>query len=121
MSIDHSEEHQNGTTTAIPIRYFRNETELPNNVSYSVGGTIYGTTPGGSKIIYSRDALLKCKDSPLSKTPPKLLGDIPEEILRNKDAFKKTDEEAGKRVEPLKSLGQNAERKRDEDEPFDME
>ncbi|XP_075260396.1 eukaryotic translation initiation factor 4E-binding protein 3-like isoform X1 [Convolutriloba macropyga] len=71
-------------STAIPIRYFKDESELPNNVSYSLGGTIYGTTPGGTRIIYSRDTLMRCKDSPLAKTPPKFLNDIPEEILRDR-------------------------------------
>ena len=39
-------------STAIPIRYFKDESELPQNVSYSLGGTIYGTTPGGKFRLY---------------------------------------------------------------------
>ncbi|XP_063723586.1 eukaryotic translation initiation factor 4E-1A-binding protein homolog [Symsagittifera roscoffensis] len=71
-------------STAIPIRYFKDESELPQNVSYSLGGTIYGTTPGGTRIIYSRDSLMRYKDSPHAKTPPQFLNDIPEEILRDR-------------------------------------
>ena len=32
----------------------------------SLGGTMFGTTPGGSKIVYDRLYLLKVRDSPAS-------------------------------------------------------
>jgi hypothetical protein len=36
------------------------------------GGTIYGTTPGGTRIVYDRTFLLQCRNSPLAKSPPVL-------------------------------------------------
>ena len=39
-----------------------------DNFTYvkSLGGTMFGTTPGGSKIVYDRLYLLKVRDSPAS-------------------------------------------------------
>ncbi|TPP61979.1 Eukaryotic translation initiation factor 4E-binding protein 2 [Fasciola gigantica] len=34
------------------------------------GGTLFSTTPGGTRIIYDRDFMLQCRNSPLSRTPP---------------------------------------------------
>ncbi|UZJ56874.1 hypothetical protein CBS101457_006194 [Exobasidium rhododendri] len=45
------------------------------------GGNFYGSTPGGSRIVYSREQLLSLASSPLSKTPP----NIPAEISRSPD------------------------------------
>lgn len=36
------------------------------------GGTLFGTTPGGTRIIYERLFLLQRKESPAARTPPKL-------------------------------------------------
>jgi len=47
------------------------------DMSQSYGGTIYGTTPGGTRIVYTRDMLMNCRNSPLSKTPPVNLPEIP--------------------------------------------
>ncbi len=39
-------------------------------LSQSVGGGLYGTTPGGTRISYDRSSLLNIgKNSPLSKSP----------------------------------------------------
>lgn len=38
--------------------------------SESVGGSVYGTTPGGTRIKYDRKDLLQFRFSPYSKTPP---------------------------------------------------
>ncbi|KAJ5071428.1 4e-binding protein thor [Anaeramoeba ignava] len=46
------------------------EINLPPNLSKTPGGTIFGTTPGGSKIVYTRDQLIKLSTSPLSHTSP---------------------------------------------------
>lgn len=51
--------------------------QLPNDYSTTPGGTIFSTTPGGTRIIYDRAFLLKCKESPLAKTPPANLPAIP--------------------------------------------
>jgi len=53
------------------------EADMPSNVAATPGGTIFGTTPGGSKIIYDRLYLLKVRDSPASHTPPAALPQIP--------------------------------------------
>ncbi|KAL5961741.1 Eukaryotic translation initiation factor 4E-binding protein 1 [Taenia solium] len=34
------------------------------------GGTIFSTTPGGTRIFYDRDTMLMCKDSPIARSPP---------------------------------------------------
>ena len=72
---------------AIPIK---DNSQNLSNLSQSLGGTIYGTTPGGNqfylflamilgsshaitagtRIVYDRNALLLMRNSPLSKTPP---------------------------------------------------
>jgi len=53
------------------------EGESFDYLSTTPGGSIYGTTPGGTKIKYTRDALLFIRNSPLSKTPPSHLPVIP--------------------------------------------
>jgi len=59
---------------AIPIK---DNSQNLSNLSQSVGGTIYGTTPGGTRIVYDRNALLLMRNSPLSKTPPVDMPNIP--------------------------------------------
>mmetsp|Transcript_52573 Transcript_52573/g.132228 ORF Transcript_52573/g.132228 Transcript_52573/m.132228 type:complete len:112 (-) Transcript_52573:164-499(-) len=49
----------------------------PLDISQTPGGTIFGTTPGGTRIIYDRDSLLFIRRSPLASTPPKFDVDIP--------------------------------------------
>ena len=43
----------------------------------SLGGTLYSTSPGGTKTVYSTHDLLLLRSSPLSKTPPVGLAYIP--------------------------------------------
>lgn len=45
--------------------------DMPMNYSSTPGGTLYGTTPGGSKIIYERNFMKSLAHSPFSQTPPK--------------------------------------------------
>lgn len=49
------------------------------------GQNLFGTTPGGSRIVYSREQLLSLASSPLSQTPPRHLplSAIPAEISRS--------------------------------------
>jgi len=56
-----------------PIRrlQIKHENELPSDAAATPGGTMFGTTPGGSKIIYDRLYLMRMKSSPASNTPPK--------------------------------------------------
>merc|ERR1712137_1433896 len=49
----------------------------PRTLSTTPGGSIYGTTPGGTKIMYTRDALLFLGSSPICKTPPSGMAHIP--------------------------------------------
>jgi hypothetical protein len=49
----------------------------PKTLSTTPGGTIYGTTPGGTRIVYDRNALFMLRNSPLAKTPPTNLPVIP--------------------------------------------
>ncbi|XP_028318104.1 eukaryotic translation initiation factor 4E-binding protein 1-like [Gouania willdenowi] len=49
---------------------------MPQDYSSTPGGTVFSTTPGGTRIIYDRKFLLQCRTSPLAQTPPNL-PDIP--------------------------------------------
>ncbi|XP_028908905.1 eukaryotic translation initiation factor 4E-binding protein 3 isoform X2 [Ornithorhynchus anatinus] len=49
----------------------------PDCYSTTPGGTLYATTPGGTRIIYDRKFLLECKNSPIARTPPCCLPQIP--------------------------------------------
>ncbi|XP_075766825.1 eukaryotic translation initiation factor 4E-binding protein 1 [Pelodiscus sinensis] len=49
----------------------------PGHYSTTPGGTVFGTTPGGTRIIYDRKFLMECRNSPVAKTSPCDLPDIP--------------------------------------------
>lgn len=49
----------------------------PRSLSTTPGGTIFGTTPGGTRIVYDRAALMALASSPLAKTPPSGMPHIP--------------------------------------------
>ncbi|RWS23650.1 eukaryotic translation initiation factor 4E binding protein-like protein [Leptotrombidium deliense] len=51
--------------------------QLPHDYSSTPGGTLFSTTPGGTRIIYDRGFLLQMRGSPLTKTPPTNLPNIP--------------------------------------------
>eukprot|EP00019_Armaparvus_languidus_P004496 CAMPEP_0168595286 /NCGR_PEP_ID=MMETSP0420-20121227/9381_1 /TAXON_ID=498008 /ORGANISM="Pessonella sp." /LENGTH=124 /DNA_ID=CAMNT_0008631723 /DNA_START=22 /DNA_END=396 /DNA_ORIENTATION=- len=59
-------------------------------MSQSVGGTVYATTPGGTKIVYKRDELMKLSKSPLSKDRPLNMPEIPG-ITKNEGKMKPLD------------------------------
>ncbi|EPY89859.1 eukaryotic translation initiation factor 4E-binding protein 3 [Camelus ferus] len=87
------------TSTSCPIPGGRDQ--LPDCYSTTPGGTLYATTPGGqragpgstgggqasvsvaglgwagTRIIYDRKFLLECKNSPIARTPPCCLPQIP--------------------------------------------
>jgi hypothetical protein len=48
-------------------------------LSSTPGGSLYGTTPGGTKISYDRHSLLGYKNSPLSKSP----AFVPQSIIKS--------------------------------------
>ncbi|XP_022655979.1 eukaryotic translation initiation factor 4E-binding protein 3-like isoform X1 [Varroa jacobsoni] len=56
----------------ISIRRVTNPSQLPANYSQTPGGTLFGTTPGGTRVVYERAFLLSLQQSPLSRTPPTL-------------------------------------------------
>ncbi|ELW54052.1 eukaryotic translation initiation factor 4E-binding protein 3 [Tupaia chinensis] len=63
------------TSTSCPIPGGR---ERPSDCySTTPGGTLYATTPGGTRIMYDRKFLLECKNSPIARTPPCCLPQIP--------------------------------------------
>jgi hypothetical protein len=67
---------QSAPVTIIP---FSSNLAIPLDFSTTPGGTLYSTTPGGTRIIYDRAFLLRCKDSPYSKSSPNDLK-LPSEI-----------------------------------------
>ncbi|NXT50636.1 4EBP3 protein, partial [Pluvianellus socialis] len=50
---------------------------IPEGYSSTPGDTICSTTPGSTHIIYDRKFLLECKNSPVARTPPCCLPQIP--------------------------------------------
>ncbi|KAL1123525.1 hypothetical protein AAG570_002602 [Ranatra chinensis] len=46
--------------------------QLPSDFSSTPGGTLYSTTPGGTRIVYERSTLLHLRNSPLARTPPNI-------------------------------------------------
>eukprot|EP00753_Platysulcus_tardus_P016044 PLAT5384.2.p2 GENE.PLAT5384.2~~PLAT5384.2.p2 ORF type:complete len:106 (+),score=22.91 PLAT5384.2:32-349(+) len=54
------------------------EKTLPDGtvLSSSVGGTCYGCTPGGTRFVYDRSAMLALRESPLVRDGPDDLLDI---------------------------------------------
>lgn len=62
----------------IPIRMrLSDPSQIPRDISQTPGGTIWGTTPGGTRIVYDRNLLMKLSCSPLTKSPPSNMKLIP--------------------------------------------
>ncbi|XP_050311207.1 eukaryotic translation initiation factor 4E-binding protein [Anthonomus grandis grandis] len=70
------------STQAIPIKrvLVNDPSDMPAHYSQTPGGTMFSTTPGGTKIVYERNFLLTLRNSPISKTPPTF--DIPESLVK---------------------------------------
>jgi hypothetical protein len=105
----------------IPIRRvpLSDQSQLPGDYSATPGGTLFSTTPGGTRIIYDRDFLLMCRNSPLTKSPPPNLVALG---IAN-EAINSGGENAAQRAPPatsdqpvLKKLSENA-----EDSQFQMD
>jgi len=70
--------HTGAIPQNIPHRVTINSPEeMPTDYGTTPGGTIFSTTPGGTRIIYERKFLMQCRQSPLAKTPPANLPNIP--------------------------------------------
>nr|CDS30584.1 eukaryotic translation initiation factor 4E [Hymenolepis microstoma] len=56
----------------VPLRRvkYSDRSQLPHDYSSTPGGSIFSTTPGGTRIYYDRDTLLMCKNSPIARSPP---------------------------------------------------
>ncbi|XP_029961459.1 eukaryotic translation initiation factor 4E-binding protein 1 [Salarias fasciatus] len=71
---------QKTTAKAIPSTRrvaINDAAHMPHDYSTTPGGTLFSTTPGGTRIIYDRKFLLECRSSPVARTPPQGLPNIP--------------------------------------------
>ncbi|XP_062913015.1 eukaryotic translation initiation factor 4E-binding protein 2-like [Mobula hypostoma] len=70
---------QKTESRAIPTRrvIVSDAAQLPHDFSTTPGGTLFSTTPGGTRIIYDRKFLMECRNSPVARTPPRDLPNIP--------------------------------------------
>ncbi|XP_020383113.1 eukaryotic translation initiation factor 4E-binding protein 2 [Rhincodon typus] len=70
---------QQSECRVIPTRRvtLNDATQLPHDYCTTPGGTLFSTTPGGTRIIYDRKFLMECRHSPVAKTPPRYLPHIP--------------------------------------------
>ena len=99
-------------SAAVPLKSAAQAMQIPTRVqnprtgqfiplSSTPGGSLYGTTPGGTRIQYDRNSLLNYRNSPLSKSPAA----IPHAILN----LGVTGESAPIKEEKLKATSSHAE------------
>jgi len=50
---------------------------MPADYGTTPGGTMFAHTPGGTRIVYERAFLMQMRQSPLAKSPPANLPEIP--------------------------------------------
>jgi len=79
--MSHTDFEGKGTTQSqdIPTRRIvvTDENHLPRDVAATPGGTLFSTTPGGTRLVYERAFLMHLRQSPLAKSPPNNLQIIP--------------------------------------------
>jgi len=119
---------QFSSTKSIPVRRVEitDPNQLPSRYSETPGGTLFSTTPGGTRIIYERKFLLDMKSSPLSQTPTKLpiipgvtLDDHGKIIEEDEDGLSTLEEAEG--IQQTKPMQDEKVKKPNEDELFEMD
>ncbi|XP_076652609.1 eukaryotic translation initiation factor 4E binding protein thor [Halictus rubicundus] len=83
---------------SIPLKkiLFSDPSQLPADYSSTPGGTLFSTTPGGTRIVYERDFLMNLQNSPISRTPPQNISAIPAELRKNTSSISITPVKAKK-------------------------
>ncbi|KAG1943508.1 eukaryotic translation initiation factor 4E-binding protein 1 [Pimephales promelas] len=111
------------TSQAIPTtrRVIINDAaHMPHDYSTTPGGTLFSTTPGGTRIIYDRKFLLECRSSPLARTPPCCLPDIPG-VTSPPSVSIKNDKAHPKQTVNNNSISPLADKSAGEDAQFEMD
>ncbi|XP_067931471.1 eukaryotic translation initiation factor 4E-binding protein 2-like [Watersipora subatra] len=128
MSSGHSNEQHLKTSKDIPVRkvVVNDPNQLPMDYGTTPGGTIFSTTPGGTRIVYERKFLLQCRNSPHSMSPPCNLPTIPgvtEPEERAGEKMSSVAEESARVMTPKENIAPADVRKSQErsDGMFDMD
>ncbi|CAH8863993.1 unnamed protein product [Trichobilharzia szidati] len=112
------------STEPIPVRKVtvKDISQIPPNHGTTPGGTLFSTTPGGTRIVYERDFILNCRNSPVARSPMRdliLLPEIdPSSVNNGKETHLPSNHET-KNSPPAKSK-ETAHNKGD-DSPFEMD
>ncbi|CAB1312812.1 unnamed protein product [Coregonus sp. 'balchen'] len=114
-----STSRQLSESRAIPTRtvLINDRTQLPHDYCTTPGGTLFSTTPGGTRIIYDRKFLLDRRNSPIAQTPPAHLPIIPGVTSLNILTENRRNE-ANNHIKPHNSHGKTA---TGEDAQFEMD
>ncbi|KAI8796632.1 eukaryotic translation initiation factor 4E-binding protein 1 [Biomphalaria glabrata] len=96
--------------------------QLPSDYSSTPGGTLFSTTPGGTRIVYDRSRLMQLRNSPLARSPPANMAKIPGITDFNADALspKLKDKENGL-TEEKDHLKEDGKYGHDEHPQFEMD
>ncbi|KAM6329931.1 eukaryotic translation initiation factor 4E-binding protein 2 [Podargus strigoides] len=99
---------QPSESRAIPTRTvtLSDAAQLPPDYCTTPGGTLFSTTPGGTRIIYDRKFLLDRRNSPMAQTPPRHLPNIPGVTSPNEEP--KADTNSLNHQEGKPSMGDDA-------------
>jgi len=98
----------------IPVRRIivTDPSQIPRDLAATPNGSIYCTTPGGTRIVYDRSLLLKLSCSPMTKTPPSNMKYIPGVTAGGIPV-----ESVAKITKPVKSPAQ----RKDDEQQFEMD
>ncbi|XP_069754662.1 eukaryotic translation initiation factor 4E-binding protein 3-like [Narcine bancroftii] len=88
-----SANYRQSKSCPIPTKVLMKDlSQLPDLYSSTPGGTLFSTTPGGTRIVYGRKFLMECRNSPLARTPPCYLPQIPGVTLPQHSTLTKVEE-----------------------------